>query len=108
MKRFFSKPQQNTDRTHAQTQGLHPKYTPPIPHPCPHEHITLLVSPSGLLLRPEAPGLKHLTSHVHIAWGREVNVEEVQGDSEDQGDWRTAGVIIYGIVGILELTFGET
>lgn len=106
MKRFFTKPQQTTDPT---ITGLRPKYTvPPVPHPCPHEHITLLVSPPGLLLRSHAPGLKHPSNHVRISWGRELKIEEVQDDVDDQVDWRTGGVIVYGIVGVLELTFGES
>lgn len=88
--------------------GLQPKYVvPPVPHPCPHDHIALLVTKQGLLLRPHIPGLKHpASSHVRIPWGKTVTVEDMAGDGEAEGaDWNDS-VIVYGIVGALELYSG--
>jgi phosphatidylinositol 4-phosphatase len=131
MKRFFTKPlsprstppsSSNTSTTalHNTVPGLQPKYTvPPLPHPCPHEHIEVLVTREGLLLRPHVVGLRHpLTGGVvRVGWGKEGKVEEVLGAATDisaegmkegeREDWKLS-VIVYGIVGILELTFGAS
>ncbi|KAJ6623464.1 SacI homology domain-containing protein [Mycena sp. CBHHK59/15] len=90
------------------TTGLQPKYVvPPIPHPCPHDHIALLVTPAGLLLRQHIPGrgLKDPgpTTHLRLLWSKTVKVEELSGDGEAEGaDW-TGSVVVYGLVGVLEL-----
>lgn len=86
------------------TIGLQPKdIVPPVPHPCPHEHIALLVTKEGLLLRPHLAGPG---SHVRIQWGKAVKVEDLPGDGEGEGaDW-AGSLIIYGIVGVLELFSG--
>ncbi|TFK54747.1 hypothetical protein OE88DRAFT_1777920 [Heliocybe sulcata] len=88
----------------ATTTGLQPKYVvPAVPHPFPHEHIAVLVTKEGLLLRPFVPGLTHHESHVKIGWGMKPVVEEVQGDGEGPDvDWDES-VVVYGIVGIMEL-----
>lgn len=78
---------------------------PPTPHP-PHDHIALLVTNGGLLLRPHVIGAT-LESHVKIAWGKQVQVTEQPGDGDEAGDWSEA-VIVYGIVGALELLEGES
>ncbi|KAJ7125465.1 SacI homology domain-containing protein [Mycena crocata] len=118
MKRFFSRaskpfapstsspPPPNIAAPH--TTGLQPKYVvPPVPHPCPHSHIALLATPDGLLLRQHIPGRgpndPGPTTHLRISWSKTVKVEELSGDGEgDEVDW-TGSVIIYGIVGVLEL-----
>ncbi|KZT26550.1 hypothetical protein NEOLEDRAFT_1132067 [Neolentinus lepideus HHB14362 ss-1] len=88
----------------VQATGLQPKYVvPAVPHPFPHEHIAVLVTHQGLLLRPFVPGLTHHESHVQIGWGMKPTVEEVQGDGgAPDADWADS-VVVYGIVGIMEL-----
>lgn len=121
MKRFFAKaskpfapstassPPPSTTAPH--TTGLQPKYVvPPVPHPCPHDHIALLVTSSGLLLRQHIPGRgpddPGPTTHLRLSWSKPVKVEEISGDGEADGaDW-TDSVIIYGIVGALDLFSG--
>jgi hypothetical protein len=90
--------------TAVHTTGLQPKYTvPPVPHPRPYDHIAILATASAILLRPRIAGVEHPQSHVHVAYGKDVKVEEHQGDGEGPGaDW-SAAVVVYGIVGILEL-----
>lgn len=74
-----------------------------MPHPCPHEHIAVLVTNDGLLLRPHVFGLRHTSGAVKVAWGREGSVQEMQEETVE--DWGSS-VIVYGVVGILQLTFG--
>jgi phosphatidylinositol 4-phosphatase len=96
----------------VQSPTLQPKYTvPPLPHSRPHEHIEVLVTKQGLLLRPHVVGLRYpLTSGVvRVEWGRDGTVEEVDGKREgvEEENWGSS-VIVYGIVGVLQLTFGES
>jgi hypothetical protein len=115
MRRFFSStrpPQSTSPLPHPHLQ---PKYTvPPLPHPCPHEYIEVLVTRDGLLLRPHV-GLRDRgrgasdsegSGVVRIGWGREGKVELVLGGGEGE-DWESS-VVVYGIVGILQLTFGAS
>ncbi|KAI0062325.1 hypothetical protein BV25DRAFT_670160 [Artomyces pyxidatus] len=84
------------------TTGLQPKYlVPPVPHPRPHDHIALVPTADGLLLRPHSADGSHSGSHVRIAWGKTPKVEELDGDA-DSANW-SEGAIVYGIVGVLEL-----
>lgn len=125
MKKFFTKPPfklgparapqpQNTTpqstlplTTHT-TTVLSPKFTlPAVPHPCPHEHIALLATAEGLLLRPYLSKGTLPESHVRIAWGKEGLVEEIHNNGEDEGDW-SEGVVVYGLVGILNLFTGDS
>ncbi|KAH9930723.1 SacI homology domain-containing protein [Fomitopsis serialis] len=70
--------------------GLQPKYVlPPLPHPCPHEHIAIIATDRGLLLRPHFLSETHVESYVCIPWGKNATVEDV---------------VVYGIVGILTLS----
>lgn len=88
------------------TTGLRPKdIVPPVPHPCPHDHLTLLVTKEGLLIRPYTPELSGSTAHVQIAWGKAVRVEEINSSGADEAEWEK-GVIVYGVIGILELFSG--
>ena len=107
MLKWFNKPlSSSTAPPPTTTPALQPKFTvPPVPHPCPHEHLALLVCNEGLLLRPHfAAGSGKGASYVRVGWGRE-GVQEVE--TEEQCDWEKS-VIVYGIVGILELTFGAS
>ncbi|OBZ69155.1 Proteasome subunit beta type-5 [Grifola frondosa] len=105
-----AKPQPTVSTTSnppVHTTGLHPKYVvPPIPHPCPHEHIAILVTTQGLVLRPRYPGQAdaHTESQVRIGWGKAGKVEALSSDVEG-ANWNN-GVVVYGIVGILELFSG--
>ncbi|KAF9053929.1 hypothetical protein BDZ89DRAFT_1153595 [Hymenopellis radicata] len=76
---------------------LQPKYVvPAVPAPSPYDHIALLVTKEGLLLRPHgAVGSLH---GVRISWGKAGKVEEIV----IQGEWEDS-VVVHGIVGILEL-----
>lgn len=90
------------------TPGLQPKYiVPPVPHPCPHEHLAILVTKNGLLIRPrminQGEGVTP-TSYVRLSWGKPFKVEEVPSTGEEY-DWNESAVI-YGIVGVLELYSG--
>lgn len=90
------------------TTGLQPKYlVPAVPHPCPYDHLVLLATKDGLLIRQHLPGLKQKPpSYVRVAWGKAVKVEEITNDRKvDDYDW-DEGVVVYGIVGILELFSG--
>jgi hypothetical protein len=95
----------------AHTPVLQPKYVvPPVPHPCPHDHLAILATEDGLLIRPHIPGqvgerIVGFESHVRVSWGKSVKVEEVTSCGENY-DW-TDSAIIYGIVGILELYSSE-
>ena len=91
----------------AHTTGLQPKFiVPPLPHPCPLEHIAILATPNGLLLRPHLKdGTTRPESHVRIAWGKDAKVEEVATTGDDEGDWADS-VVVYGIIGILNLFTG--
>ncbi|KAI0054006.1 hypothetical protein FA95DRAFT_1551790 [Auriscalpium vulgare] len=88
----------------AHSPGLQPKYTiPPVPHPRPHTHLTLLPTHAGLLIRPHTANGTPPDSHVRVTWGKTVKVEEVEGNGEGpDADW-TGAAVVYGIVGILEL-----
>lgn len=94
--------------THA-IPALQPKFMlPPTPHPCPHEHIAILASHEGLLLRPHLPQGVLPESHVRIAWGKEGLIQEIQTDGEGGGlDW-SESVVVYGIVGIMSLFTGDS
>ncbi|KAG6880277.1 hypothetical protein C0992_001846, partial [Termitomyces sp. T32_za158] len=92
--------------------GLQPKYVvPPIPHPCPYDHLVLVVAREGLLMRQHVPGRDRATertaSYVRVAWANPVRIEEVvvrgDGDGVDERvDW-SGSVVVYGVVGVLEL-----
>ena len=87
--------------------GLHPGFSlPPIPHPCPHDHLALLVSGDGLLIRPHVPGSPFVNSfpysYLRISWGKSNKIEQFEKLERDNLDW-TESVIVYGIAGIVEL-----
>ncbi|KAG1903754.1 phosphoinositide polyphosphatase [Suillus fuscotomentosus] len=88
----------------ATTAGLQPNYVvPPVPHPNPHEHITLLASEDGLLMRPHCAGLPYPVSYVRVSWGKTTHIAELPSDrGRPSVDWKE-GVVIYGIVGLMAL-----
>jgi len=118
MKRLFSKSSKNRSPTPptaapihnvvVHTPALQPKFVvPPVPHPRPHDHIAVLPMQHGLLLRPHVR--QGESDHcVRITWGKVPEIEELQGAARTTGiNWATA-VIVYGIVGILELFTGSS
>jgi hypothetical protein len=77
----------------------------PVPHPSPYNHIALAVAADGIILKPHAPGSKDTGEYVRIRWaGKSVkggaHLEVL--DTEMDVNWQES-VIVYGIVGILEL-----
>jgi hypothetical protein len=91
----------------ASAHDYHSKFSlPPVPHPCPHEHLALLVSGDGLLIRPHIPGSPPVNSfpypYLRISWGKHNKIEQLEKFEEHSLDW-TESVIVYGIAGIVEL-----
>jgi len=84
--------------TSAVTLGLQPEYVV-------HDHLALLATSDGLLVRPYMPGssLTDRTSYscVRISWGKHTKIEEIERRC-DNLDWKES-VVVYGIAGILEL-----
>ena len=93
------------------TSGLQPKYSiPAVPHPCPHDYLLLASTKEGLLIRPQVPGKhKEVVNKsiplVRMKWRKEIVVEEINGSAESHSgiNWANDGVVVYGIVGVLEL-----
>ncbi|KAH9857173.1 SacI homology domain-containing protein [Lenzites betulinus] len=84
--------------------GLQPKDTlPPVPHPCPYEHILVLATPEGLLLRPRSSGNVQdpSASQVKVEWGKGGKVE-THSSKDAEAKWEDS-VVVYGILGFLEL-----
>ncbi|KAI9510219.1 SacI homology domain-containing protein [Russula earlei] len=114
MKRFFSKSPKNPLSTSAvstpndivvDTPALPPPpkpVVPPVPHPRPYDHIAVLPTQDGLLLRPHATHRGEFDHYVRITWGKVPEIEEFQGVPNAGVNWAPA-VVVYGIVGILEL-----
>ncbi|KAH9180498.1 SacI homology domain-containing protein [Lactarius sanguifluus] len=87
----------------AHTPALQPKFVvPAVPHPRPHDHIAVLPTQEGLLLRPHRTRSDDSDHYFRINWGKSPKFEEFQGSAQNVDSWASA-VIIYGIVGILEL-----
>jgi len=113
MKRFFSKSSKNQPSTSAvsplndlvvHTPELPPKFVVP---PIPHDHIAVLPTQDGLLLRPHIAGQDESNRYVRITWGKIPEIEELQGRMQNANvNWAVA-IIVYGIVGILELFTGN-
>lgn len=115
MKRFFT-PRSTGSKVSASGQpdhdmatsvGLQPSFVlPPVPHPHPYEHIAIVATDDGLVLGPHLPGLSPSTSFIRIPWGRRPKVQELMGDGSDSSiDWKS-NVVVYGIVGIMDLFNG--
>ena len=117
MKRLFSKSsksQPSTSAPLAQTNvavykpAPHPKYiVPPTSHPRPHDHIAVLPTQDGLLLRPHVARQGESDHYVRITWGKVPEIKEFQGSIPTPGVNWTLAVIVYGIVGILDLFAGS-
>ncbi|CDO73557.1 hypothetical protein BN946_scf185014.g27 [Trametes cinnabarina] len=91
------------------TTGLQPKDTlPPVPQPCPYEYISILATQEGLLLRPRISGhADELSeSEVKVEWGKTCRVEALSLGTTTDADW-DGSVVVYGIVGFLELYSGK-
>jgi hypothetical protein len=90
------------------TTGLQPKFVvPAVPQPYPHTCLAILVTKEGLLIRPHVfesdIGQTEWHSCIRVSWGKSVKVEEIERyQLSEKLDWNE-GVIVYGIVGILEL-----
>jgi hypothetical protein len=90
------------------TTGLQPKFVvPAVPHPYPHTYLSILVTKEGLLIRPHVFGSvidqTEWLPCIRVSWGKSVKVEEIERHQlSEKLDWNE-GVIVYGIVGILEL-----
>lgn len=117
MKRFFSKSSKNQPSTSAvpphndlvvHTPILPPKFVvPPVPYPRPHDHIAILPTQDGLLLRPYVACQGESDHYVRITWGKLPEIQELQGATQNTSvNWGIA-VVVYGIVGILELFTGS-
>ena len=96
--------------TAPHTTGLKPKFVvPAVPQPYPHTHLAILVTKEGLLIRPHIieSGIDQAEwlPCIRVSWGKSVKVEEIEEEEISQLselDWNE-GVVVYGIVGILEL-----
>lgn len=86
----------------AHTPALQPKSVAPVPHPGPYDHIAVLSTREGLFLRPHRTRPDDSDHCIRISWGKSPKLEEFQGSAQNVGSWAEA-VIVYGIVGILEL-----
>jgi len=73
----------------------------PLPSGIWHE-LTILVTESGLLVRPVLPVA---AMQLRISWGKDGEVAQVKATKEDAHDW-SMGVTVYGLVGILSLFSG--
>lgn len=110
---FSSTPESNrsspaihlSNPTSPHTTGLQPKFVvPAVPQPYPHTHLVILFTKEGLLIRPHVfeSGIEQTEwlSCIRVSWGKSVKVEEIE--LSEELDW-SEGVVVYGIVGILEL-----
>jgi len=94
--------------TAPHTTGLQPKsVVRAVPHPYPHTHLAVLVSKEGLLIRPHILGSAVDQTEwlpcIRVSWGKPVKVEEIERHHlSEKLDWNES-VVVYGIVGILEL-----
>ena len=94
--------------TEPHTTGLQPKFVvPAVPQPYPHTYLAILVTKEGLLIRPHVfeSGIEQTEwlPCIRVSWGKSAKVEEIERyQLSEMLDWNEA-VIVYGIVGILEL-----
>ncbi|KAH0583578.1 hypothetical protein H2248_009201 [Termitomyces sp. 'cryptogamus'] len=120
MKRLFTKVQASQTASAgigSYAVGVESKDTdvvPPIPNPCPYEYLEVVGTREGLVVRQcggaggesESAGSgAGAGSGVRIGWGKPVRIEEVErgGGGDWCGDWGGVVVVVYGIVGVLEL-----
>lgn len=121
MKRFFSKPSKNRqpstpaaasaqNNVVVRTPAPQPKSTAPASadsHPRPHDHIAVLPTQDGLLLRPHIARQGKSDEYVRIAWGKGPEIKQFQGPIPTAGVNWTLAVVVYGIIGILDLFAGS-
>jgi phosphatidylinositol 4-phosphatase len=96
---------QSSPTSNTNPSGIQPKFLiPPVPHPSPHAYLAVLVTDDGLLMRPHVPGdARGPSSYIRIRWQKNVKVEELQMNADQEDiDWIGAA-IVYGVVGVLEL-----
>lgn len=112
MKRFFAASSKSPapgllDHDMATGVGLQPSFVlPPIPHPHPYEHIAIIATDDGLVMRPRLPGFSHPISYACIPWDKHPKVQELQRDGSDSSiDWKSS-IVVHGIVGIMDLFNG--
>ncbi|KAG5715075.1 hypothetical protein E4T56_gene9928, partial [Termitomyces sp. T112] len=122
MKRLFTKVQASQTASAgigSYAVGVESKDTdvvPPIPNPCPYEYLEVVGTREGLVVRQcggaggesvsvSAGSGAGAGSGVRIGWGKPVRIEEVErgGGGDWCGDWGGVVVVVYGIVGVLEL-----
>ncbi|KAM6500271.1 SacI homology domain containing protein [Amanita muscaria] len=92
---------------HAATGGSQQK---DVQNSSLYDYLVLVPTKEGLLMRPQLPGKRGdsttggKASVVRIRWKKAVVIEEVDGKAEEvvDIDW-TEGVVVYGIIGVLEL-----
>src|ERR1700742_4316090 len=95
MKRFFSKSSKNPPSTPAvpvnnhavdHTLALQPTpVVPPASYPRPHDHITILPTQDGLLLRPHIACQGESDLYVRITWGKVPEIKEFHGSAPTTG-----------------------
>ncbi|EFI28328.1 hypothetical protein CC1G_13857 [Coprinopsis cinerea okayama7 len=92
------------------TPGLKPRdVLPAVPHPRPYDHLAILPTQNGLLIRPYIPGHSKrrnpVSTHVKISWrtAEIVELEDASVAKSPEEDW-TESVIVYGIVTVHLLT----
>lgn len=73
----------------------------------PYTHLAILASKEGLLIRPHITGSDvdqtECPPCIRVPWGKSIDVEEIQSyQLSEELNW-SESVIVYGIVGILEL-----
>jgi len=118
MKRLFSKSSKNQQPSKpaaparnnvvVRTPATQPKsVAPTASHPRPHDHIAVLPMQDGLLLRPHIARQDESAHYVRVAWGKVPDIKQFQGPVPTAGvNWSLA-VIVYGIIGILDLFAGS-
>lgn len=90
------------------TTGLQPKsVVPAVPQPYPHTYLAIFVTKEGLLICPHVSESGTDQTEwfpcIRVSWGKSVKVEEIERyQLSEKLDWNES-VIVYGIVGILEL-----
>lgn len=88
------------------TRGLQPKdVVPAVPQPSPHAYLALLATKEGLLIRPhvgDGNTAQEPESYVRVQWSKGGAVEEMHPGDGEPLDWGES-VVVYGIVGVLEL-----
>jgi len=119
MKRLFSKSSKNRqpstpavlvqNNVVARTPAPQPKSVAPASasHPRPHDHIAVLPTQDGLLLRPHIARQGESDDYVRIAWGKVPEIKQFQGPIPTAGVNQTLAVIVYGIIGIIDLFAGS-